>query len=246
MQELSEKVIEKFWENVQKTATCWNWIGFLGKTGLPVIRTVEPRDDGANHLVEFSPRRVSLELAGKTILPSDRAQPLVCQNKLCVNPAHLVCGDEARFWAKVQRLGNDDCWIWTAGQDKDMYGKFRICEDGKKIDIRAHQYSWQLYTGRPVPKGIQVCHKCDHPYCVNPVHLFLGTVQDNTQDRDEKGRQCKGEDHHKAKLTEEKVKEIRKMFATGNYTKQYLADLFGIKRSAMSRMLLGKGWKHVE
>lgn len=232
-----EKIIEKFWSNVDQTKCCWNWTGPLEKSGLPVIRYFEGK------FKECSPRRVSLEISGKIISSTDRAQPLICKNKLCVNPHHLVIGDEARFWAKVQKL-NNDCWIWTASQDKDMYGKFRIYELGKKIDIRAHVYSWQLYTGRPVPTGSQVCHKCDHPYCVNPHHLFLGTTQDNTKDRDEKGRQAKGEKQGSSKLTEEKVKEIRELHKRGISIKQ-LSSQFQLSWTTIAYAINGKTWRHV-
>lgn len=230
-------VIEKFWRSVERTKTCWNWTGPVGKSGLPVIRT-----GTRETFKEHSPRRISLQLAGKEISPSDRAQPLICQNKLCVNPTHLVIGDEARFWAKVHRLGDDDCWVWIAAQDKDMYGKFRV--DGK--DIRAHQYSWQLFSGRPVPPGIQVCHKCDHPYCVNPNHLFLGTTKDNTQDRHEKCRDARGEKIGSSKMNEEKVKEIRELYVTGNYTQDQLSNLYGVVQSVISSIVLEKTWKHVQ
>lgn len=237
---MNEEVIKKFWAGVEKTKACWNWRGFTDKTGLPVIRT-----GGRKEFQEHSPRRISLQLAGQELDPTARVQPW-CGNKLCLNPSHLAHGDEARFWAKVQKMGDDDCWVWTAGQDKDMYGKFRLCKDGKKIDIRAHQYSWQLFAGRPAPPGARVCHKCDHPYCVNPAHLFLGTTSDNNRDRDQKGRQAKGETQGKVKLTEEKVREIRKLYATGEYTKQQLADLFSVVRSVIYGIVNNKSWKHVK
>ena len=191
----------------------------------------------------YSPRRISLLLAGKKILESDYAQPLICKNKLCVNPDHLACGDEARFWAKIQKL--NDCWIWIGGQDRDMYGVFTFREDGKDFTVRATHYSWQLYTGRPVPEGIFLCHKCDHPYCVNPEHLFLGTNQDNMEDKVSKGRQTRGELTNSAQLTEEKVKEIRQLFGSGEYSKRQLADKYQVSWSIIHRALLGKTWKHV-
>lgn len=230
--------IEKFWKNINKTDFCWNWIGVLDKSGLPSIRSGDS---------EISPRRLSLELDGQIISSSDHAQPLICQNKLCVNPKHLVIGDANRFWAKVQKLSevNGGCWVWTAAHDKDMYGLFRICENGKKIQMRAHIYSWQLYTGRPVPPSGQICHKCDHPYCVNPDHLFLGSTQDNTQDKVEKGRQSKGENHGSAKLTELQVREIR-ILSTQGKRRIELSKLYNVSSACISGIALYKEWKHIK
>jgi hypothetical protein len=206
---ISSAVIEKFWNNVEKTPTCWNWTGFLSKSKAPIIRVgTHP------NFKEYSPRQVSLILANKPA--SNRSSPH-CQNKLCVSPEHLVSGDTARFWSKVQKLSEPDgCWVWIGAQDKDMYGKFTYRQDKKKIDIRAHRYSWELANNWKIGTStLQVCHRCDHPYCVNPEHLFLGTTQENTEDKVQKGRQARGETCGAAKLTEEKVKEIRELYKTG-------------------------------
>lgn len=236
---MNDEVILKFWSQVEKTKSCWNWTGPLDKSGLPIIRV-----GGRKNFQEFSSRRVSLEIDGQSLQPTKRVQPW-CRNKLCLNPSHLAHGDEARFWAKVHRSKEDECWVWLGGQDKNMYGKFRVCQDGKKMDIRAHRYSWFLFSDRMPPPAVEVCHTCDHPYCVNPKHLFLGTTQDNTKDRDEKGRQSKGETHHKATLTEVQVKQIRELNATGNYTQFQLSDLFGVSQTAISSIVLRKTWKHI-
>ena len=230
---------------MEKTKFCWKWTGFLNKNKSPVIRLSNVISYDKHSIVEFNPRRLSLELVGKTISPKEKVQ-LTCDNKLCVNPAHLVYGNEARFWNKVQRLSDDECWIWTAGQDKDMYGKFKLYYDGNLIDIRAHVYSWELFVGHPLPKniGLQVCHKCDHPYCVNPHHLFIGTTQDNTKDRDEKGRQARGEKHILSKLTEINVKEIRELHKNDMSITQ-LSHRFQVGWTTIACAINGKTWKHV-
>lgn len=235
---MNEKILELFWANVNKTNDCWNWLGKTSKSGAPIIR-FGPRTAPE----EYYPRRISLQIEGRTL---DKAVFPFCQNKLCVNPDHLVSGDTDRFWSKVIKYGPDDCWLWYAHQDKDRYGRFTYVRDGKKIHARAHVYSWELYVGRRVIPSLQVCHRCDNPSCVNPAHLFLGTTQDNTQDKFEKGRQAMGESHGRAKLTEADVKEIRKLFATGNYTKQKLSDLFGVVRSVIGKIVNNQLWTHVQ
>lgn len=97
-----------------------------------------------------------------------------------------------RFWSKVHRKGDDECWPWCGTLQAPnnvgaRYGNFCIYEDGKNISYRAHRFSWILANGS-IPEGLVIMHTCDNTECVNPNHLELGTQLDNVQDRDDGGQ----------------------------------------------------------
>ncbi len=94
---------------------------------------------------------------------------------------------EQRFMVQVHQETNG-CWRWLGcfdGEPRDgnnprgRYGRFAL--DGYHM-MGAHRASYLLFRG-PIADHLQVCHSCDMPWCVNPHHLFLGTIQDNMDDQ---------------------------------------------------------------
>lgn len=95
-----------------------------------------------------------------------------------------------RFWSKIDRASPNECWPWTRSKSVGGYGHWSYWEDGKCRSTTAHRQAWTLING-PIPKGLQVLHKCDNPPCCNPNHLWLGTHADNMADKVAKGRQSR-------------------------------------------------------
>lgn len=91
----------------------------------------------------------------------------------------------ARFDAKIQFGGVDECWLWQPAIGTHGYGVFGT---GGKGNVQcAQRYAYERANG-PVPKGLLVLHSCDVRACVNPEHLRVGTCADNVSDMIKRGR----------------------------------------------------------
>lgn len=114
------------------------------------------------------------------------------------------------FLSKVAFHPEIDCWIWCGYRNKSGYGFFDAKNWCGINNIGAHRFSYMLFID-DIPDGMDVCHKCDIPQCVNPKHLFLGTPRDNVLDAVAKGRWVVAgrPKRGRCKLTKENVKLIR-------------------------------------
>jgi hypothetical protein len=131
------------------------------------------------------------------------------------------------------------CIIWRGSYDTKGYGRVKI--RGKYH--KAHRIAYEAAVG-PIPEGLFICHRCGNPACVNPEHLYAGTQKENCADRDRHGRTPRGIDHHRAKLTPEKVLSIRARGAQGARQKQ-IAQEFGISATQVRNVQKRKQWGHV-
>lgn len=152
----------------------------------------------------------------------------------------LNTSDVHRFWKYVLVDAPDACWNWDGGAAPDGRGRFYL--QGKSF--KAPRIALWLHTSRQ-PGDMSVCHSCNNPPCCNPRHLYLGTEGDNARDRLRAGTQIRGEQHHRAKLTEREVREIRRLYATGKYSQRELAAKFGVSQHPIRMAVQWKTWKHV-
>ena len=139
--------------------------------------------------------------------------------------------DVRRFEKKVNSSGGENaCWPWLGSTDW-RYGTFYHNNRCNK----AHRIAWSIHHGKPVPKNLMVCHSCDNTVCVNPKHLFIGTMKDNALDSMRKGR------GGNMKLTAEGVREIRR----STLTAAELARRYGVRKREIYAVRSGSTWQYV-
>jgi hypothetical protein len=150
-----------------------------------------------------------------------------------------------RFWSKVNKDTDSGCWEWTSTL-RLGYGRFHYMQ----VDGASHRFSWIIHNG-DIPKGdhhgtLCVLHKCDNRKCVHPDHLFLGTQQDNMTDKVSKSRQYipAGTKHYRARLTEDKVREMRMWYDLG-YSSARMAILYCVSHGHASNICKRIRWSHV-
>lgn len=146
---------------------------------------------------------------------------------------------EERFMQRVKKTGG--CWLWIAGKDSDGYPSFRAQINGVPHK-RGHRAEYAMFKG-DIGEGLQVCHSCDNPGCVNPDHLFLGTIDDNMKDKAAKGRSRvpKGAESVHAVLTEEQAQAI--LLDARPYTA--IAADYGVSASTIGSIKNRESWRHL-
>jgi len=134
---------------------------------------------------------------------------------------------------------NSGCWLWETAVGSDGYGKI----SHRQRHWQAHRLSWVMHRG-DIPSGMWVLHKCDTPSCVNPDHLFLGTPEDNSRDRDQKGRDYRPSNekpHFNARLTDDDVRAIR----LDRRSQYAIAKDYGIAQPTVNNIKRRTRWQHI-
>lgn len=88
-----------------------------------------------------------------------------------------------RLASRTRCNPDSGCIEWVGAGNGKGYG---MLWDGSRARL-AHRIAYEIANGQ-IPDGMCILHRCDNRSCVNPEHLFLGTISDNNRDMTEKGR----------------------------------------------------------
>lgn len=148
-----------------------------------------------------------------------------------------------RFLAKLKKSRH--CLLFTGTKNKSGYGFVDVSYDysARRYAILAHRLAWVLANGREVPPDKLVLHRCNRPSCCNPKHLYIGTHQDNADDKVRAGRQGRakpllgrrGTAHPASRYTAEQRAEAIRLRAQEGCTFERIAAHLKTGRDTPSR-----------
>jgi hypothetical protein len=175
----------------------------------------------------------------KTVIPTGMTAYNICGTPACINPEHLqlgILGKNYHIKSRpiTYRIDENGCWICTSHKPN--------CRGYPKGSFFISHIMYEKYKG-DIPEGMSVLHKCDVRMCINPEHLWLGTIVDNNMDRHKKGRDAivAGELNGNAKLTEQDVIEIR----NSDKSIKELCIQFNVDGPAIYKIIKRINWKHI-
>lgn len=151
----------------------------------------------------------------------------------------LTQSDINRFFHYVwpDPVGPNRCILFAGSLGSNGYGQLNI----SKHPTPTHRIAWVISNGQ-IPEHLCVCHTCDNKACVNVNHLFLGTKSDNAKDMVSKNRSASGELHSQSKITRQQANIIYNLANEKKMKQSEIAKMFGIDRSQVSNIKLGKYW----
>lgn len=82
-----------------------------------------------------------------------------------------------RYFDKVEFT--DECWLWTAAKSGVGYGLIQEGRADQKL-LYAHRFIYEFCVA-PIPDGLVIDHLCRVRHCVNPEHLEVVTLEENSR-----------------------------------------------------------------
>lgn len=113
--------------------------------------------------------------------------------------------------------------------------------------FQVHRLVAAAFIG-PCPDGFDVNHKDGDPTNNKASNLeYLSRIDHDKHTRNVLKRSNKniGEAQGRSKLTSDKVREIRRLYATGKYFYKDIAKMYGVGYQCIGDIIRGRNWKHL-
>lgn len=128
---------------------------------------------------------------------------------------------------KIDSDKKTGCWNWLMNKSDRGYGLLKV----KGKSMRAHRYFYEKYKGN-IPDGKIIDHLCKNTSCVNPEHLEVVTVAENTR----RGKLTR--------LNKSIISRIIDIYKKNKLTQAEIGRMFGVDPSHVSRIVRGLAWVH--
>jgi hypothetical protein len=158
----------------------------------------------------------------------------------------MAASEQERFMKRVVVSGSG-CWPFVTSSKSGWYGRLHWPGRGTGY-VYAHRLAFELFHG-VIPGEKDVLHSCDNPPCCNPAHLHLGDATNNAREMVDRNRwsngiRPRGEANSKARLTNDKVVQIRAL-AASNMSYRKIATEFSICPATVAQVVRRKTWRHI-
>lgn len=228
--EYTPEQIARFWKKVDKSGDCWLWTGStLDGYGRYTVR----RPDGK--IETYTTHRIAYALTYGRI-PDGLHVLHDCpggDNPTCCNPAHLWLGTNLENMADMKAKGRSPN---TRGEKNG---------NAKLSDVAVREIRRRRDAGES-PAVLMAEFGIAQTVLAGVVRGDLWShVDEDGAPRTPPGRANEGIRHPDARLTEDAVREIRAMRATGRFSQREIAARFGVKQGTVQAILIGRTWKHV-
>jgi len=130
--------------------------------------------------------------------------------------------------------------------NKDGYYTISIRKGGKKRTILIHRIVAKAFVENPHNKPC-VNHKDGNKLNNHASNLEWCTIAENNRHAHKNGLMniVKGEQSGTAKLTEDIVLEMRRLYLVEDITQKQIADVFGVNHCTVHYVIARKTWAHI-
>lgn len=212
----------KLWSKINKCSKseCWEWQGTKTTAGYGVIRI--------NYKLQYA-HRLAWELSNNIKIPKKGVICHSCDNPGCCNPSHLFLGSQADNLADARQKGR------LPSIEGEAHHNTHISED----DVRQIRYlGYTNMSKKKIGERFGISRQA-----ITDI-LYKRTWAHVDPEWKPPGSKSSGIAHPNAKLTDENVRQIRKLSAQG-LSQRKLAKQFNVSRGTIEPIIKGETWKHI-